>query len=87
MFGAGKNMHRLYGVALYLGVVLVLYGRKEILPRAVIKHYNNDNALGLKAAKRDPKQAINYDRMLYDDVYSKGGMFAQSKIMKPKGSV
>ena len=41
--------------------VWVLYGRKEVLPRSVIKAMKKDN---LKAAKRDPKVAVDFKAAL-----------------------
>jgi hypothetical protein len=66
MFGAGKNMHRVYGVGLYLLAVMFLYGKKEVLPKSVIKEYSNPKIPGsLKYEKKmDPKQAIDYRAQL-----------------------
>ncbi len=45
----GKNTNnKVYGVALYLAAVWILYGRKEVLPKNVIK-----KAGQLDDAKRD----------------------------------
>ena len=48
-----KAYNNLYAVGLYLAVVWVLYGRREVLPKSVIKALDTDKLL--KAAKRDPK--------------------------------
>jgi hypothetical protein len=96
MFGAGKNMHRLYGVALYLVAVMFLYGKKEVLPTALIKEYSNvKNEFSLKyEKKRDPKVAIDYQLMLRNEAKiteagASGGqsMYAVGKALKKKQKV
>ena len=80
MFGAGKNMHRVYGVLFYIAAVWVVYGRKEVLPKRVTKFYNNKNATGgLKAPKRKPKVAIDYNAFLHSQVIKGGTMAAGAK--------
>ena len=58
----GRQNNKVYGVGLYLLAVWVLYGRKEVLPRSVIKAMDTKD--GLKTAKRDPKQAIDFKAAL-----------------------
>ncbi len=96
MFGAGKNMHRLYGVALYLAVVMFLYGKKEVLPKSVIKQYSNPkNEFSLKyEKKRDPKVAIDYKHLLVQEAKvteagASGGqsMYAVGKALKKSQKV
>ena len=48
-----KGYSNIYAVGLYLAVVWVLYGKREVLPKSVIKALDTDKLL--KAAKRDPK--------------------------------
>ena len=48
-----KGYNNIYAVGLYLAVVWVLYGRREVLPKNVIKALDTDKLL--KADKRDPK--------------------------------
>ena len=82
MFGAGKNMHRVYGVLFYIAAIWVVYGRKEVLPKRVTKYYNNDNATGgLKAPKRDPKKSIDYRQFLQAQVIKGGTMAAGAKAL------
>lgn len=59
-------MHRVYGIGLYLAVVLFLYGKKEVLPRSIIKLYSDEKGkpLSIKAKKRDQKVAIDYYALL-----------------------
>ena len=53
-----SGKHSLQAVALYLAVVWVLYGRREVLPKSVIKALDTDALL--KADKRDPKEQVYY---------------------------
>jgi hypothetical protein len=53
-----KAYNNLYAVGLYLAVVWVLYGRREVLPKSVIKALDTDQLL--KADKRDPKKEDVY---------------------------
>ena len=96
MFGAGKNMHRAYGVILYLAVVMFLYGKKEVLPKSLIKEYSNPkNEYSLKyEKKRDPKVAIDYKHMLVveakiTEAGASGGqsMYAIGKALKKRQKV
>ena len=49
----------LYGAGLYVFLVWMLYGKREVLPTSLYKHFEKaDN--GLKAAKRDPKEQIDF---------------------------
>ncbi len=90
MFGAGKNMHRVYGIGLYLAVVLFLYGKKEVLPRSIIKTYSDEKKpLSLKYKKRDQKVAIDYYALLRGEMKiteagASGGqsMYAVGKHLK-----
>ena len=85
MFGAGKNMHRAYGVVLYLAVVMFLYGKREVLPKSVIKNFDNKNEPGLKAKKRDPKRAVFWGQELGNQINVKGGgvtMYQAGKQLK-----
>jgi hypothetical protein len=54
-----SGKHTLQAVALYLAVVWVLYGRREVLPKSVIKALDTDELL--KADKRDPKELVYYN--------------------------
>ena len=58
----GRHNNKFYGVGLYLLTIWVLYGRKEVLPRSVIKALNVKDHL--KAPKRDPKVAVDYAAVL-----------------------
>ena len=93
MFGAGKNMHRVYGVGLYLLVVMFLYGKKEVLPKSIIKAFSNPEVKGsLKYKKKvDPKEAIDYRNSLatqfkVTEAGASGGrsMYAAGKDQKQK---
>ena len=53
-----STQNKLYGIALYLAITLVLYGRQEVLPKGVIKALDTDELL--KSAKRDPKEVIYF---------------------------
>jgi hypothetical protein len=81
MFGAGKNMHRVYGVVFYLAAIFVLYGRQEILPKPVIKHYADSK---LKEAKRDPKVALSFATNIKADLTTGQGksMYEAAAILK-----
>ena len=82
MFGAGKNMHRVYGVLFYIAAIWVVYGRKEVLPKRVTKFYNGTRQPGgLKAEKRDPKVAFDYNTMLHAQVIKGGTMAAGAKAL------
>ena len=54
----GKQTNKVYGVGLYLLAVWVLYGRREILPKSILKSKEVKEALEVK--KRDPKVAIQW---------------------------
>ena len=52
------TQNKFYGIALYLALILVLYGRQEVLPKPVIKALDTDELL--KSKKRDPKERVYF---------------------------
>ena len=79
----GRQNNKFYGVGLYLLAVWILYGRKEVLPRSVVKEFKVDTQGGLKEKKRDPKVAVDYTGALAGMVSGKT-MFEVGKAMKEK---
>ena len=77
-----KAYNNLYAVGLYLAVVWVLYGRREILPKSVVKALDTDALL--KADKRDPKEQILYAAEVAKLLASKsaGSLYALKEIYK-----
>ena len=64
----GKNTNnKVYGVALYLAAVWILYGRKEVLPKNVIKKTGQ-----LDDAKRDKATRIEFANKGSDTMYARG---------------
>ena len=78
----GKAYNNLYAVGLYLAVVWVLYGRREILPKSVVKALDTDALL--KADKRDPKEQILYEAEVSKLLASKSAktLYALKEIYK-----
>ena len=77
-----KAYNNLYAVGLYLAVVWVLYGRREILPKSVVKALDTDALL--KADKRDPKEQILYEAEVGKLLASKSAktLYALKEIYK-----
>ena len=70
----------LYGAGLYFFLVWMLYGRKEVLPTSLYKHFEkHDN--GLKAAKRDPKEKIEFTKEI-DQLFTTAGTESMVELDK-----
>ena len=75
----GRQNNKFYGVGLYILAIWVLYGRKEVLPRSVIKALNVKEHL--KAPKRDPKVAVDYRQVLTNELSGKS-MYEKGEELK-----
>ena len=67
----------LYGAGLYVFLVWMLYGKREVLPTSLYKHFEKEDN-GLKAAKRDPKVSINFAKEIDTLFQSVGTDYGQS---------
>ena len=70
----------LYGAGLYVFLVWMLYGKREVLPTSLYKHFEKEDN-GLKAAKRDPKEAVVFLGEI-DALFSKAGTESMMELDK-----